>query len=365
MLILSDEQVDELINIDTCIERLERSYLELGNGWAGNTRRTELVAANPDSDNQEPCYGLKSMMGVVSGLNIGALRLNSDKITWPATEVGMKRVKVPKAPGKRYVALVLLFDMETGELLSMFPDASIQRMRVGCTSALGARYLSRTDSEIVGVYGSGWQAGSHLMAICRVRPVKKAMAFSPNWESCKAFCDKMNDMLDVAVVPVKRPEEITDAADIVMSCTNSLEHVVLGKRLRPGMHVSMVKSGELDQEAYERADLLVLNSRQLGPDDLLVNGRQKPPPGLQKERDSYIYGFRFQTINWHDLPLLSDVILGKAPTRQSESQISCFANNMGLGTQFAAVGHAVYQEAKKRNVGQEMPSEWFSQLNHP
>jgi hypothetical protein len=55
MLILSDEQVDELMNIAACIESLERSYRELGNGWAGNTRRTELIAANPDSDSQEPC----------------------------------------------------------------------------------------------------------------------------------------------------------------------------------------------------------------------------------------------------------------------------------------------------------------------
>jgi hypothetical protein len=65
------------------------------------------------------------MMGVVSGLKIGALRLNSDIITWPLTDDGIKRVKVPQVPGKRYVALVLLFNMETGELLCMFPDASI------------------------------------------------------------------------------------------------------------------------------------------------------------------------------------------------------------------------------------------------
>ncbi|MFC1815531.1 hypothetical protein ACFL0M_06195 [Thermodesulfobacteriota bacterium] len=68
--------------------------------------------------------------------------------------------------------------------------------------------------------------------------------------------------------------------------------------------------------------------------------------------------------------LLSDeetqeLISGKGPQRESDTQISCFGNNLGLGFQFAAVGHAVYQKATAQEAGKELPSEWFSQLNHP
>jgi ornithine cyclodeaminase/alanine dehydrogenase-like protein (mu-crystallin family) len=89
---------------------------------------------------------------------------------------------------------------------------------------------------------------------------------------------------------------------------------------------------------------------------------------LIKERQNYIYGFdasEYDNIDWQNLPLLSDVMTGKGPDRNSDSQISCFGNNLGLGLQFAAVGYAVYQEAKRKGVGNELPSEWFSQLNHP
>lgn len=368
MLLLSDEQVEELITADMCLESLEQAYRELGEGWAGNTNRTEIITANAESDNQEPCHGFKSMMGTVSGVKIGAIRINSDIITWPATEVGMKRVKVPKASGRRYVALVLLFSTATGELLSLFPDASIQRMRVGATSALGAKYLAREDSEILGIYGSGWQAGSHLMATTKVRNIKKALVYSPTWDNCRSFCMEMSSSLDLEIVPVKKPDEVMASADIVMSCTNSLEHVVLGKWLREGMHICSVKSGEIDGEAYKRCDLLVLHTKQMGPEDFLVNGGQEIPPGLVKERQSYIYGFdpsEYTNIDWQNLPLLSDVIMGQGPKRDSDSQISCFGNNLGLGLQFAAVGSAVYEAAKRKGVGNELPSEWFSQLNHP
>jgi alanine dehydrogenase len=369
MLLLTDEEVQQLASADLCLEILEQAYREQGDGWAGSTNRTEIVAANNQSPDQEPCYGLKSMMGAVAGLKTGAIRINSDIITWPSGEHGIKRVKNPKAPGNRYVGLVLLFSTETGELLSLFPDASIQRMRVGATSALGVKYLSRENSETLGIYGSGWQAGSHLMATARVRNIKKTRVYSPNWERCRTFCREMGDLVNMEVFPVKDPREIMDRSDIVLSCTNSLDYVIHGKWLREGMHICSVKSGEIDPEAYARSDLLVMHTRQPGPEDILVNGNQDVPGGLIKERGSYIYGFvksdMLKNINWSDLPLLSDVIIGKGHQRESEAQISCFGNNLGLGIQFAAVGHAVYQKAKAEGLGKDLPSEWFSQLNHP
>jgi alanine dehydrogenase len=40
-------------------------------------------------------------------------------------------------------------------------------------------------------------------------------------------------------------------------------------------------------------------------------------------------------------------------------------NDFGLGIQFAAVGHAVYLEAKAKGVGKEIPTDWFLETVHP
>jgi len=113
-LLLTDEEVQDLITVEMCLESLEPAYKELAQGLAISSPRCDIITADPQSANQEPCHGLKTMTGTVSGYKVGAIRLNSDVLTWPSSDHGFKRVKVPKALGHRYTGLVLLFSLETG-----------------------------------------------------------------------------------------------------------------------------------------------------------------------------------------------------------------------------------------------------------
>ncbi len=113
-------------------------------------------------------YGLKSADGVAPKFGTAAVRINSDIITYPEVGGVKRRVKVPAAPNKRWVGLVLLFSTETGEPLAIFPDGNMQRMRVGATNGLGAKYLAREDARTAAVIGSGFQAGAQLMAMTAV-----------------------------------------------------------------------------------------------------------------------------------------------------------------------------------------------------
>jgi ornithine cyclodeaminase/alanine dehydrogenase-like protein (mu-crystallin family) len=62
-----------------------------------------------------------------------------------------------------------------------------------------------------------------------------------------------------------------------------------------------------------------------------------------------------------NMPSLADVISGKAKGRTSDQQTSWFLNLGVMGVQFAAVCAAVYHEAKKKGIGREIPTEWFTQ----
>ena len=55
---------------------------------------------------------------------------------------------------------------------------------------------------------------------------------------------------------------------------------------------------------------------------------------------------------------LADVLSGKAPGRESTDERNYYINN-GAGVQYAATVVLVYDRAKKRGIGQEMPAEWF------
>src|SRR5215471_7332775 len=221
-LLLSNSDVEKLLTMPECIGVLEEAYVELAEGRGVNRTRSDCITptANP-----EAVYGLKSMDGVIPKLGIGAIRINSDIVTFPKKGNNIVREKVPAAPNGRYTGLVLLFSSENGEPLAIFPDGVMQRMRVGAANGLGVKYLARKDAHTIGILGSGWQAGAQLMAACAVRDIKSIRCFSPNPQNRDSFVNAMSAMLGIEVVPVGQPEEAIKDADIAMCATNSIDHV--------------------------------------------------------------------------------------------------------------------------------------------
>src|SRR5206468_914999 len=132
----------------------------------------------------------------------------------------MRREKVPAAPNGRYVGLVLLFSVENGEPLAILPDGVMQRMRVGAANGLAIKYLARKDATMIGLLGSGWQAGTQLMAACAVRNIEKIRCYSPNAQNRESFSAAMGALLGIDVVPVAHPEEAIKGADIAMCASN-------------------------------------------------------------------------------------------------------------------------------------------------
>src|SRR5581483_11818180 len=188
-LILSNNDVEQLLTMPECIDVLEEAYVELAEGRGVARTRSDCLTPTLRDDAH---YSLKSMDGVIPKFGIGAIRINSDIITMPKVGNSLRRVKVPAAPNERYVGLVLLFSTENGEPLAILPDGVMQRIRVGAANGLGVKYLARADATSIGILGSGWQAGTQLMAACAVRDIKTIRCFSPNRERREAFAKEMS-----------------------------------------------------------------------------------------------------------------------------------------------------------------------------
>ena len=83
------------------------------------------------------------------------------------------------ATGNRYCGLVILFDVEKIEPVAMMPDGVIQKVRVAAMSAVGARYLAPENPQVLGLFGSGWQAGAHLEFLCANTRSTKSRCTAP------------------------------------------------------------------------------------------------------------------------------------------------------------------------------------------
>ncbi|HEY6181887.1 MAG TPA: hypothetical protein VIW67_06540, partial [Terriglobales bacterium] len=199
-LLLSNEQIDSLLDVTMVLDAVERSQRAMANLEAISSPRTDTLA--PTSTGEAPgVYGLKSMCGLWPEEGVAALRINSDVLIWPTVMGNVRRDRLP-SPAGRWNGLIILYSMSTGEPLMISPDGYISRLRVGATNGLAARYLSREDSRTLALIGTGWQAGGQLMAHCAVRPIEVVKVFSPNPVNRERFCRELQARVKARLVPV-------------------------------------------------------------------------------------------------------------------------------------------------------------------
>jgi alanine dehydrogenase len=353
VLVLSNEDIARLLGIEECMDALGAMYRDLAE---------ERALVSPRVDNISPTahpggyYAFKHMGGTLPAQKIQALRINSDVITHPLVAGKPRRVKQPLANG-RWVGLVLLFSTETGALLAMFPDGVMQRMRVGAANGLALKALGRDDVQVLALIGSGWQAGAQLAAALAARPFREVRVYSPRRETREAFVGASRKLYQTKIVAVDSADACVQGADVIAAATSSMVRVIEPRWLRPGMHVSCIKTQELDAEVLERCDRVVLHSRRQAKQ---INNVMKETAHAAED-DSQGW--------WKDAiaryPDLGDVLTRRAQGRQDAKEITCFANNVGSGLQFAAAGALVLRKAREQSVGTELPDDWFSEDVHP
>ncbi len=348
MLILSNEEIDSLLSVDIALRCLEKAYKDQAEGKAVNRPRTDLYLPR---ELEGTVYSFKSMEGGLAESKVVALRLNSDVIHWENRNGRVIKEKIPSAPGNRWVGLILLFSAETGEPLAIFPDGVIQRMRVAATSALAAREMARPDASVLGIFGSGWQASGHIAAFCRIRKIDTIRVFSPTNANRENFARKMESRVGVSVQPMDQPEAVANGSHILVAATNAITPVIQIDWVKPGMHVTCVKDCELGENIFRKANRIVIHARKFAPENYIVGfGDEKievhdPIDHLwQKSRAERTLAPPF----WTAAPEIKDLIAGRVKGRESPEEITCFINNIGTGIQFAAVGGAIYAEAKPK-----------------
>src|SRR5439155_21511182 len=161
-LLLTNDEVEQVLDMPTALAALEPVYRQLAEGRAVNRPQSQSYLPGPFPGSS---YCLKTVEGGVQALGVMAIRLTSDVLRTENPDGIERRVKVPAAPGGRFLGLVLLFSTENGSLLPILSDGIIQRLRVGASSALATHAMAREDACVVGLLGAGAQAASQLLGL--------------------------------------------------------------------------------------------------------------------------------------------------------------------------------------------------------
>jgi alanine dehydrogenase len=362
VLIIDNALMSQLLTMDDCIRVQEEAFSKMPSGGAIHRPRIDMYF---------PCEREDGYFrwGTMEGANDGyfAIRMKSDVITWPKDQNGnWTEEKYCRAPGT-YCGLILLVSTRTAEPLAFINDGVLQHMRVAGGAGIGAKYLARADSHVVGMLGSGGMARAYLEAFKCVRGIKMCRIFSPTAAHREAFARDMSKRLDIEVRAVADPREAVRGADILASCTDSMQPVYDADWIEKGMHVTNLGRREMPDKAMERFDVVVRQGT--------AGLQMKQSERFQAERGLSPAAFLGGTVDelkripeknpqpgfGGDKPDFADLVTGKCKGRTSRDQVTFYRNVGNQGLQFSSVGGFVYAQARKTGKGREIPTDWFLQ----
>jgi ornithine cyclodeaminase len=320
-LILSHDEVVELLPINECIAVMRNALIALAAGKAHQPLRT--IIRPPDA--------------------AGVMGLMPSYLAGDHAAFGLKAICVmPGNPAKGMDAHqggVLLFSAETGELRAMMNASAITSIRTAAVSGVATELLAREDSGNLAIIGTGVQARSHLAAMSAVRSIKRCRMASRQIEHARKFAEEMRQGFAFPIEPVGTIEEALQDADLIVTATSAVEPIVQREWISPGAHLNAV--GACTPKTRE------IDSRTMAASTLFVDRRES----TLSEAGDYLLALNDGAIAPdHIRAEIGEVLVGEKPGRTSPEEITLF-KSLGIGIEDLAAAEYLYRKASTLNAG--------------
>ena len=240
-------------------------------------------------------------------------------------------------------AVVVLSDPDTGAPRALLEGGQITALRTGAAGGVAADLLSRRDSYTVTVIGAGVQGWYQLLALCLVRPIRRAWVVDVKERAVEAFVERAERELGIEARPAGSRSSAVSDADIVVTATTSNEPVFDGHALEEGTHINAIgaftpEMRELDDTALRRCKLIAVDSRE----------------AVWAEAGDFIIPSK---AGWftpsHVHAEIGEIAAGREAGRGAVSEITLF-KTVGLAILDVAVADAIVTQAEIKGVGVEI-----------
>jgi ornithine cyclodeaminase/alanine dehydrogenase-like protein (mu-crystallin family) len=234
--------------------------------------------------------------------------------------------------------LIILFDPETGAPICVVHAGEVTAIRTAAASALATDVLARKDAHRMAVLGYGEQAAAHMRAMLHVRKLDSITVWGRSAERARAFAERMQAELGVAVRTAASVREAVAEADIVCTVTAAAEPILKGAWIRPGTHVNVVGSSyagpvEVDSD-------LVVRSR------FIADSRE----GVLQQGAEFLRAKAAGLIgDGHIVAEIGQVLAGDVEGRRSEEEITVY-KSLGHVVQDLASAWALYTQDELGNL---------------
>lgn len=240
------------------------------------------------------------------------------------------------------MALLNLFDPRTGMPLALLDATAITEMRTGALTALGAKYLARSDSRVLGHIGARGTAYWNVRLIDRLFDLAEIRVHSRRSESRAAFAERLSRDLGKEVIAVESWEDCLVGADIQVEAARL-------DRPEPLFHTDWVGRGALvvPYGTVSAVDLDLTDAM----DKVVVDDWGQCCTGKLGALRRHVETGRLSEASLHGE--LCEIVAGQKPGRESDAETILFWHR-GLSLSDIALGAAMLDKAKHLGIGQEL-----------
>lgn len=318
---LNKTDMEGLIDIKNVLPAVENAFREHGMGRVQMPPKMYLDFKAHNGD-------LRAMPGYLEGQDIA----------------GVKLVNVhPDNPGRglpTVMALMILNSTTTGAPLAVMDGTLLTDLRTGAAGGVAAKYLSRTDSNVVGLIGLGRQARTQLRALLLVRDIQQVKIYDRSSSSATAFKKEMGKETGIDIINEPDAHEVCNC-DILVTTTPVRSPIVKAQWVREGTHINAIGA---DAAGKEELDPAILKKAKVVVDAIAQashSGEVNVPisDGIFSIDEIYAE--------------LGQIVAGTRAGREKDSEITVF-DSTGLAIQDVATADLAYRIARERNAGMEL-----------
>jgi alanine dehydrogenase len=248
--------------------------------------------------------------------------------------LGMKLITVadnPPSPEEKIQATYLVLDQATGKPMTTMAAAYLTDLRTAAASAVATKYLARPDVRVLGIFGTGRQARSHLRVLRLVRNFERFLVSGVDPGASREFAKEMAGELAATVESVYS-RTCAAESDVLCTCTTSKVPLFDGHLLRPGTHLNAI--GAFQANTREVDSVTVLRSR------VVVDTYEG---ALAEAGDLVIPMTEGVVTRGHILADLHELVLGKKLVRRNAQEITLF-KSVGVALEDLAAAELVAGE---------------------
>ncbi len=310
---------------DEILAAVEETLRAQGRGETKIEPRVHLV---PEASSKGHFNVLR---GYIRGLNVAGVKVVGDFVE-------NYKLGLPSE-----LAVLSLFDPATGAVKAIVDASAITDMRTGAMTALGAKYLARRDSRVLGHIGARGTAYWNVRLLDHLFHFDEIRVHSRRPESRAAFGERLARDLGRPVRVVDNWRDCVVGADIVVEAARLPEPAPLLKTAWIKKAAFVVPYGTMSSVELSLTDIM----DKMVVDDWGQCRKGLPFGSLRRHVDE-------GKLNEHNLHAeLGQIVAGLKPGRENDGETILFWHR-GLSTSDMALGCALLAKAERMGIGQRL-----------